>query len=331
MQTGEKTPPLWLLLPAFGAIYFIWGSSFVVARIANQTLPPLLMMGTRILLGGLIVYALALRQGVKPPNRRQWLVATVIGILLFLSTNGIVSWSVVHLPSGIVALMMSAIPMWMVVLGWLFADGKRPTLLVIFALALGFGGIAMLFRPEEYAVDSPLAPVAFALLLLSPVTWVVGSLISRRASMPKSPFMSTGMTLTTGGAALVLLSILVGDAAQFDVSTLTWQAVFAWAYLSIAGSVIGFSAYVWLLRVQPPSRVATYAYVNPIVALTLGALLAGEQITLRIVIAAATIITAVAIVTSSQSRVGDTIRLRVGKITDSMKASVKKGAELWQQ
>ncbi len=293
-------PSRWLVVLAFAAIYFIWGSAYVGIHFAIETLPPLFMTGVRFLVAGGVLIVWARLRGAPAPKLIEWRSALIIGFLLFMVQNGSIVWAVGHgVPSGIVAVLTASIPLFMVLLAWSRPGGSFPGLTVIGGVLLGLFGIILLVSPSG---TTSLNLVGVGAVLIGSFCWAYGSLYSKRAPLPKSINLSTGMQLFCGGVFQMIASILTGDAATLNPAGVSALSVMAVVYLGLISSVIGFSAYTWLLRVESPARVSTYAYVNPVVAVSLGWLLASEPVTLRTMIASAIIITSVVIINSSNNR-----------------------------
>lgn len=291
------------VLAAFAAIYFIWGSTFITIRIAITDIPPLLMCGVRLLSAGVILVAWARAAGDAWPRGIEWRDAALVGILLPGIGNAAVTLGETHVSSGLVALLVASIPLWMALLAALGPRAERPAPLALLGLALGFTGIALLLGP---GVSGPAGAGHALVWALIPVagsfSWAWGSLWSRRAKTPRSPRMATGVGLVAGGLLVLLASALVGEPARFDPSRVGAPALLSLAYLSVFGSVVAFSAYLFLLRVVSPALVSTYAFVNPIVAMTLGALFAGEAFSPRARVAAAFVIASVVLLTWTRAR-----------------------------
>lgn len=287
-------------LVAFACVYLIWGSTFLAIRIAIVTLPPLLMCAVRLLSAGLALLVWARATGSPWPRGAELRHAAVVGVLLPAIGNGSVTLGITRVPSGLVALMVATIPLWMTLFAS-FERGARPASAQATAgLALGFAGIALLLGPSlahaansEFPAAWALAPIAGAL------AWSWGSLWSRRVRMPSSPLAATGVGMLAGGAVLLLASGALGEFARFDPARVTWGSLAALAYLSVFGSIVAFTAYLYLLRHVPPGLVATYAFVNPIVAMALGWAFAGEVLSGRSLTAGALVVVAVALLTTA--------------------------------
>jgi drug/metabolite transporter (DMT)-like permease len=292
------------MIMAFAAVYVVWGSTYLAIRFGVETIPPFMMAGMRFICAGLLLYGWARLRGASSPSLKQWQSAAIIGVLLLFVANGGVTWAEQRVPSGIAALLAATVPLWIVLLDWILHGAARPRPGVIAGLIVGFAGVLMLIGPDQILGHNRLDMAGIGVLLIAAVSWATGSLYSRRAALPSSPLLATSMEMLSGAAALFLLSGLTGEFQRFDpaaVSTRSWLAV---GYLSVFGSIVAFSAYVWLLRVAHASRVATYAYVNPVIAIFLGWSMAGEAFTFHMLLAAAVIIMAVILIITSQSRQG---------------------------
>jgi len=298
-------------MAAFAAIYFIWGSTFLVIRFAIETVPPFFMAGIRFLSAGAILYLWARLTGGAPPRPRQWPPAIFVGALLFLAGNGGVTWSEQHVPSGLVALIVATIPIWMALLDWVAHGGRRPGRMMALGLLLGIGGIALLVEPDRLRIGGGVSPASTLLLLVTSACWAAGSLYSRTAPHPASPRMTVAMQLLAGGVLLILAGWLTGEGERFDPAGVTLRSAVSIAYLSLLGSVVAFSAYIWLLKVTTAANVSTYAYVNPVVALGLGWAFGGEALTVRTLVAAAVIVIAVIVITLSSARGASATRREV--------------------
>jgi drug/metabolite transporter (DMT)-like permease len=288
---------------AFAVVYVVWGSTYLAIRFGVETIPPFVMAGTRHLTAGILLYAWMRLRGGARPERRHWKNAAVIGGLLLLGGNGLVTWAEQRVPSGLAALIVSSVPIWMAVFEGV-EKKRRPGVPVIAGLLLGVAGILVLVAPGHFAGNGHVDPVGAAALLVAALSWSFGSLYSRRASLPSSTLTATAMEMIAGGALLWLSGLALGEGARLQLSAISLKSALALCYLILFGSLLGFSAYTWILKVSTPARVSTYAYVNPIVAVLLGALVAGETVTPRVVLAAAVIVGAVALIIAARSRTG---------------------------
>jgi drug/metabolite transporter (DMT)-like permease len=283
---------VWL---ALATVYLVWGSTFVALAIAIRDLPPFLAMSVRHLVAGGVLLAFALPRGDRAGDRigrRQIGAAFIFGGLLFVTGHGALAWSQQTVPAGVAALLVGTIPIWMALFDRV-AFGKRLPGLAYAGIAVGFAGLAFLFDPfGEGSVDRRGALV----IVVSAMCWAVGSLYSRGAPLPKRPLVSAGLASLCGGILLTVYSAVSGEVGE---ATWTTDAILALAYLIVVGSFIGFTAYVWLLRAAPISLVSTYAYVNPIVAVALGALILGENVTVQMAVAGAAVLVSVAVILRS--------------------------------
>ena len=286
------------LLAAFAAVYLIWGSTYLAIRFAVETLPPLLMAGVRFLIAGAILLLWArLRDGSPGPTRRDWITGLFGGALLLLGGNGAVVWAEQRVPSGIAALLVAVVPLWMVLLDWLRAGGRRPAALVFAGLGLGLVGLGLLVGPDALRAGNGVDPAGAAVLMAGSLSWAVGSLYTKGAPRPSSANIGSGTQMLAGGLCLLVVALLRGEGSQLDLAHASARSLIGFAYLVTFGSLIGFTAYYYLLSHTTAARAATYAYVNPVVAVLLGWAFASEPITSRTLVAAAVILAGVAIIT----------------------------------
>jgi drug/metabolite transporter (DMT)-like permease len=294
---------------AFGAIYLIWGSTYLAIKYAIETIPPFLMAGARFLIAGALLCGWARLNGANGATDAKnvfhhWRAALVTGALLFVCGNGGVTWAEQHrLASSLAALLMASEPLWVVLLNWACADGARSGGRVLCGLLVGLCGVGLLVTAQTAASGARLEmnPLGVLVVTGAAFSWALGSLYSPRANLPASPRLASGMQMLAGGIMLLLVGALSGELTQFDLRGVTVRSIFALAYLIVFGSIVAFTAYGWLLRVTTPARAATYAYVNPAVAVALGWLIGGETLTPRILVAAAVIIASVVLITSSKA------------------------------
>ena len=296
-------PSRFALLTAFAIVYVIWGSTFLAILFAIETLPPFLMASARFLVAGSLLYAWSrLVNGASAPTLTNWRATAVVGALLLLGGNGLLVWSEQRIPSGVAALLVGTVPCFMVLIDWLRPGGSRPTGLVIAGLFLGLLGLAWLIGPDALLGGGRADLIGAVVVVIGSFSWALGSVYSRHAATPPSPFLSTAMQMLGGGAALLVLSLLLGEPWAFDASGVSLRSALGLLYLILFGSIVAFSAYIWLLRVSTPTRVSTYAYVNPVIAVILGWALAGEALTTRMIVAATVIVSGVALITLAPKR-----------------------------
>jgi len=299
MSTGPRPSPV-AVAAAFGAIYVLWGSNFLAIRIAVETIPPFLLMGARSLVAGIILLGWALAREGRPFRREHWYGAAGVGTLLFLVGHGGLAWAQQHVPSGVAALVMATIPIWMVLLEWRLLGAPRPGAATWVGLALGLAGIALLVGSGHggNGAGTPLGPAL--VLMASAFGWAAGSVGSRLVPTPPSVAAATGLQLVVGGILLLVAAMAAGELSPAPV--VSARSLLAMAYMVVAASLVSFTAYVWLLRVSTPGRVSSYAFVNPVVAVFVGWAIGGEAVTPRTVVAAAVIVLGVILIVSTRSR-----------------------------
>ena len=286
------------LIAAFVAVYVIWGSTYLAIRFAVQTLPPLLMASARFVVAGLIVLLWArLRDRAAWPTRVEWRVGLISGALLLLGGNGGVSWAEQRVPSGIAALLVAVVPVFMVLLEWLRPDGTRPRAPVFAGVGLGLAGLALLVGPDALRGGARSDAIGALVLVLASLSWAAGSLYTKLAPKATSGTMATGTQMLAGGLALFAAAVVAGEPARLDLAHASTNSLIAFLYLLTFGSLIGFTAYVYLLAHTTAAKASTYAYVNPVVAVLLGWAIGHEPVTSRTVLAAAVILAGVAIIT----------------------------------
>jgi len=278
---------IWIALVA---LYIVWGSTYLAIRFAVETLPPFLHAGLRFLISGLILVIWRRAAGDEMPTRIQWRSLAIIGTLLLLGGNGLVAFAEQRIASGVAALIVGTVPLWLVIIEALRPGGVKPTGLAIIGLIIGFVGIYLLVGPSELTGGLQFDTIGTVAVIFASFFWSVGSIYSRSAELPKSALMMTGGEMLVGSIPIFLVSLVLGEWKSFDITQVSSQSWFGLLYLITFGSMIGFVAYIWLLQNAPISLVATYAYVNPLVAVLLGAWLASEPLTPRTLAAAGIII-----------------------------------------
>jgi drug/metabolite transporter (DMT)-like permease len=298
-SVSQAPPRLAVVVAALAVVYVVWGSTYLGIKLAIETLPPMLMASTRFLIAGVLLYAWTARPGrgvrLSRPTRVEWIAAAVCGNLMLVGGNGAVTWAEQRIDSGIAALLVATVPLWMALLGW-WRQGHRLRPGAIAGLVLGFGGVALLVRPSSGATDlaAALAVVGGAFL------WAAGSLYVRTARLHRDPLRATAMQMLAGSCGFALLGTLGGEQARLDLAGASATSIGALLYLAVFGSLVAFSAYTWLLRNAAPATVSTYAYVNPIVAVLLGAAILAEPITPSMLAAGALIVAGVALIVTSR-------------------------------
>lgn len=299
---ATPSPSRTALVLAFASIYLIWGSTYLGIRLAVETMPPFLMAGARFIVAGAILLAVMKLRGATWPTAAQWRINAVIGTFLLLGGNGLVVWAEQVIPSGITALLIGVGPLFIVLTEWAWPGGTRPSAGTIAALLLGFAGVTWLAAPWEETAAGGLNPAGALAVLGACVFWAIGSIYSRHSKHGAPPLVAAALQMLGGGVALLIVALLHGDFGQFDFAAVSAESWGAFAYLIAIGSLIGFSTFAWLMKNTTPARVATYAYVNPVVAVFLGWLVLGEPITSRTLVASTIIVAAVAIITTQSSQ-----------------------------
>ena len=298
MRTLNKNTRIWIALIA---VYLIWGSTYLAIRYVVETIPPFMAGGARFISSGIVLYIWRLSKGDSAPTRRQWRDAGIIGLLLLVGGNGLVSWSEQFVPSGIAALLISTVPIWMVLIESMRRGGEKPKIKTIIGLVLGFSGIVLMIGPGELSSEiGALHPLGLIALPTAALLWSLGSVYSKSADLPSSSLMTTSAEMLIGGAGLFLVSGLRGEWTQFSFGVVYNTSWIGLLYLSIFGSLGGFVAYAYLLRNAPISLVSTYAYVNPVIAIFLGAWIAQESLNGRTILAALVILGAVILITTGK-------------------------------
>jgi drug/metabolite transporter (DMT)-like permease len=291
----ETATPLRLFI-AFAAVYVIWGSTYLAIRYAVEDIPPFLMGGSRFFAAGAMLWIVLKLWNATGASWRQWRSAAIIGTLLLAGGNGGVSWAEQKIPSGVAALLVAGVPMWMVLLNWIWGQKHRPSLRTVSGLVVGFVGLTVLMAPWTWRYDADLHVPGLFALLAATVSWAVGSIYSKTADLPRSPLLATAMEMAAGGAVMMAIGLLRGELSGWSWQSVQAPALWSYLYLVFVGSLGGFSAYIYLLKHTSPARASTYAFVNPMVAVLLGWLIADEALTGRIVAAGGLIILGVIVI-----------------------------------
>ena len=290
------------VIGAFLTVYIVWGSTYLAIRYAVRTMPPFFMAGTRFMTSGAMLYAWSRLRGEQKPTTTQWRDASVTGFLLLCCGNGAVAWAEQRVPSGLAALLVAIVPLWVVVLDWFRPHGTRPRFRVVAGVVVGLIGLVVLVGPSTItgngAVDGPAAVV----LIAGSLAWAAGSVYNRYASHEASAVMSTGLQMLAGSILLMVVGFAVGEPGTLHPAHISSASWIGWLYLVTFGSLLGFTAYIYLLRAVSPAKASTYAYVNPVVAVFLGWAVAGESVTARTLLAAAIILGGVAMISLTEAR-----------------------------
>lgn len=304
MPTRPRPRPL-LIWAALLILYVVWGSTYLGIAIAVDTIPPFLMAAGRFALAGAVLLGWSiLREGRSFvwPTRREWRDTSIVAALLLGGGMGMVAFGEQTVPSGITALLIAMMPVWVAILGGIFLGERLPRIAVV-GIVVGFGGVAILAGPSVVGGEGALDPLGLAAIIISPLSWSAGSLFaSHRATLPGRPLVATGGQMLAGGLVLLAMGTLAGEFGRLRIEAISAESLGAFLYLTVIGSLVAFTAYGWLLRVAPLPLVATYAYVNPVVAVILGALVLSEPIEPRQLIAGAVIIAAVALIVTTRGR-----------------------------
>ena len=290
-----------LLIAAFAAVYIFWGSTYLAIKYAIETLPPFLMAGSRfIVAGGILMIWARFSKDYEPPKAAHWKTSFVVGTLLLLGGNGGVVFAEHYISSSLAALLVATEPFWIVLLSWLWLKGSRPNLKTILGIAIGFFGVWLLINGQTTATESAGSMQLFGTIavMLAALSWATGSIYGLRSPVPKSSILTAGMQMFSGGLVLLFVSLILGEWRSFNIAAVSANSWLGLAYLMVFGSLIGFTAYSWLLKNAQPAMVATYAYVNPIVAVFLGWLIANESFTAQMLIGAGVIVGSVVLITS---------------------------------
>lgn len=297
----EHPPATWKTLLAFAIIYFVWGSTFLAIRIGVEQVPPLLLAAMRFLVAGIVLYAWLMARGERSPSLRQWISASLLGLMIFVFDYGLLFWAERRVASGIAAVMMATIPVFMALSEIIFLGTQRLTISLTVALLIGICGVAVLMSHSLNLAGATIDRVGAIALIFASLSWAVASILTRKLTLPESKAMSSGAQMLAGGVLLALASAATGEFQRFHPASVSRGAWFALAYLIVFGSIIGFTAYVWLLHHQSPTRVGTYAYVNPVVAVVIGYFLAGEPLTRRTVLGTLLVLISVVVITTARA------------------------------
>ena len=301
-MTHPARPARWKVLLAFSMIYFVWGSTYLAIRVGVQEMPPFLMAGVRFTAAGFVMYLWMRFSGTPSPTWRQWKGVTLLGSLMFLLDYACLFWAEQRIPSGITAVILAMIPVCITLLEIIFLRTQALGVQLVSGLVAGILGVGVLANPWASLGEAPLDHRGVIALLVACVGWSVGTIVTKRLVLPASKPMSAATQMLTGGVQLLILAAVSGEFAQFHANSISGKAWFALIYLIVAGSIIAFTAYVWLLDFESPTRVGTYAYVNPVMAVILGGLIGGEVIGPRTILGTVLILIGVAAITTAKAK-----------------------------
>jgi drug/metabolite transporter (DMT)-like permease len=301
--------PAWKTLLAFGIIYFVWGSTFYAIRVGVREVPPFLLAAMRFLIAGAALYGWTRARGERGPSGREWASVAVVAFLIFVMDYGLVFWAEQRVASGLTAVMLATIPVFMA-LGEIFILGtQRLTARLVVALLIGLGGVGVLVSRSLNLGGAPIDRVGAAALIVAAMGWSIASALAKMMPMPGSKLVSSGAQMLAGGVFLAAISCALGEYRNFHAANVSWGAWIALAYLIVAGSIIAFTAYVWLLHHESPTKVGTYAYVNPVVAVVVGYFLGGEELGLRTILGTLFVLISVVVITTTRGRKSATVAI----------------------
>jgi drug/metabolite transporter (DMT)-like permease len=299
---SEVHRPTWKTLLAFAIIYFVWGSTFLAIRVGVREVPPLVLAAMRFSIAGAVLYGWMLARGERSPTARQWGSASLLGIVIFVFDYGLLFWAEQRVPSGIAAVMLATIPAFMALSEIIFLRTQRLTARLGLALLIGLGGVAVLVSRSLNLGGAPIDRVGAAALIFASISWSIASAMTRKLPLPQSKVMSSGAQMLAGGVFLTLAATAFGEFRNFHPSAVSRGAWFSLLYLIVAGSIIGFTAYVWLIHHESPTKVGTYAYVNPMVAVLVGYFLGGEALSSRTILGTLCVLISVIVITTTRAK-----------------------------
>ena len=301
MKDSSK-PAVWKVLLAFAIIYLVWGSTFLAIRVGVREVPPFLLAGMRFLIAGLILYGWMRVRGTPAPTRREWGAASLLAVLIFVFDYGLLFWAEKRIASGVAAVMLATIPVFMTLSEILILKTQRLSARLAIALIIGIAGVAVLVSRTASLGESPIDPAGALALIVAAISWSVAAALTHRLPLPGAKAMSSGTQMLTGGVLLLMAAALLGEFRGFHIASVSRGAWLALAYLIVAGSIVAFTAYVWLIHHESPTRVGTYAYVNPVVAVLVGYFLGGEVIGPRTIAGTVFVLISVVVITTTPQK-----------------------------
>jgi drug/metabolite transporter (DMT)-like permease len=299
---AQKHRTTWKALLAFAIIYLVWGSTFLAIRVGVHEVPPFLLAAMRFLVAGLVLYGWMIARGERSPSGRQWMSASLLAVLIFVIDYGLLFWAEQRVPSGIAAVMMATIAVFMALSEIIFLGTQRLTIRLGLALLIGIAGVAVLMSRSLNLGGAPIDPIGAVALIIASMSWSVASVLTRKLPLPPSKVMSSGAQMLAGGVLLTLTAASLGEFRNFHPATVSRGAWLSLLYLIVAGSIIGFTAYVWLIHHETPTKVGTYAYVNPVVAVLVGYFLGGEPLGLRTILGTVFVLLSVVMITMTPAK-----------------------------
>ena len=285
---------------AFAIIYFVWGSTFLAIRVGVREVPPLVFACMRFFTAGAVLYGWMRMKGTPAPNRREWAAISVMALCIFVLDYGLLFWAERRVPSGIAAVMLATIPVFMALSEIVFLRTQQLTLRLAVALLVGIGGVLILVSHTVGLAEKPIDPAGAVALVIAAISWSIASAMTRKLPLPESKVMSSGAQMLAGGIMLAIAAAAFGEFRGFHIQAISRGAWFALTYLIVAGSIIGFTAYVWLIHHESPTKVGTYAYVNPVVAVIVGYFLGGEVVGLRTLLGTLLVLVSVIVITTTR-------------------------------
>ncbi|HEY4741561.1 MAG TPA: EamA family transporter [Candidatus Acidoferrales bacterium] len=299
---SHARPPKWKTLLAFSIIYFVWGSTFLAVRVGVREVPPLIFAAMRFLTAGIVLYVWLIARGEPSPSAREWKSASILGFIIFLLDYGFLFWAETRVPSGLAAVMLAMIPVFMALSEIIFLRTQQLTVRLALALLIGIGGVAVLMSRSLNLGGTPIDRMGALALIVASISWSLAAVLSRKLPQPRSKVMSSATQMLAGGIFLAFTAAALGEFRNFHLSTVSREVWLALLYLIVAGSIMGFTAYVWLLHHESPTKVGTYAYVNPIVAVTIGYFLGGEPLGLRTILGTLFVLVSVVVITTTKAK-----------------------------
>ncbi len=294
-------PPAWKTVLAFSIIYFVWGSTFLAIRVGVREVPPLLFASMRFFIAGTVLFAWMRLKGTRSPSRREWVAVSVLAVCIFVADYGLLFWAEQRVPSGIAAVMLATIPVFMALSEIIFLRTQRLTVRLALALLVGIGGVAVLVSHAVSLGEAPIDRAGAVALVVAAMSWSIASALTRKLPLPASKPMSAGSQMLAGGIMLALAAAIFGEFRGFQIQAVSRGAWYALAYLIVAGSIVGFTAYVWLIHHESPTKVGTYAYVNPVVAVIVGYFLGGETVGPRTLLGTLLVLVSVIVITTTRA------------------------------
>jgi drug/metabolite transporter (DMT)-like permease len=295
-------PPAWKTMLAFAIIYFVWGSTFLAIRVGVHEVPPLLYAAMRFFTAGAVLFAWMRLKGTPSPKLREWASASLLAVCIFVLDYGLLFWAEKRVPSGIAAVMLATIPVFMALSEIIFLRTQRLTFRLALALLIGIVGVLILVSRSLSLGEAAIDPRGALALVIAAISWSVASALTRKLPLPDSKVMSSGSQMLVGGILLALAAAILGEFRGFHIETVSRRAWFALAYLIVAGSIVGFTAYVWLIHHESPTKVGTYAYVNPVVAVIIGYFLGGEAVGPRTLLGTLLVLVSVIVITTTRAK-----------------------------